>query len=73
MALEDIPVVGPLLTAGADDRLFDAFLLLGPVIIGLIAVFGRSPVTAVLAASYTGGFVGYVAYKSVRHDPERNT
>ncbi|MFB6079429.1 MAG: hypothetical protein ABEJ81_00255 [Haloferacaceae archaeon] len=71
MRVESIPVVGPLLAAGADDRVFDALLLLGPVAIVAIAVLGRTTVSEAIAIVYTGGFVVYVLSKGL--SPERNT
>jgi len=73
MQLEDIPVVGPLLNAGADDRVFDALLVLGPVIIIAIALLGRNTASVALAVAYTAGFTVYIGYKAIRRTPERKT
>jgi len=73
MRLEEIPVIGPLLAAGADDRVFDALLVLGPVIIIAIALLGRNLASIILAASYTAGFSVYIGYKGIRRTPERKT
>jgi len=73
MQLEDIPVVGPLLAAGADDRVFDALLVLGPVIIIAINLLGRNLAAIILAVAYTGGFSVYIGYKGIRRTPERKT
>ena len=75
MRLADVPVVGPILAAGADDPVFDALLLAGPLCIAVVAVAGRRPLTVALAATYLLVFVGYVAFKwlSPRHGPEGNT
>lgn len=64
MRLEQIPFVGPLLAAGADDHVFDALLVMGPVVIVAIAILGRTPVSISLAALYIGWFVGYVGFKA---------
>jgi hypothetical protein len=65
MRLQEIPFVGPLLAAGADDRVFDAFLVLGPVAILVITLLGRTMVSSAIAVAYTVGFLGYIAYKSL--------
>ncbi|WP_408958108.1 hypothetical protein [Natrinema sp. 74] len=66
MTLSDVPIVGDLLEAGAEDRVFDGLLLVGPVLIALIAVDGRSPLTTVIAVAYLLCFVAYVLYRGVR-------
>lgn len=73
MQPEEIPFVGPLLVAGADDSVFDAFLIMGPAVITVIAILGRTPTSIVLALVYTGGFAGYIAYKGLLGTTERKT
>ena len=58
----DLAIVERILQAGADDRVFDAFLLLGPVLIALIVLLGR---TTVAAVGYLVCFVSYVLYNGV--------
>ncbi len=71
MRIEAIPVIGSLLAAGADDHVFDALLVVGPVIIIVITLLGRTPISVTLAIAYTGGFVGYIGYKGIREISER--
>jgi hypothetical protein len=66
MKSRDIPVVSAVFEAGADDRVFDSLLLTGPLVIGLIAVLGRSLVTEAVAIAYIAAFVGYTLYRGVR-------
>lgn len=66
MKSRDIPVVSALFEAGADDRVFDSLLLIGPFVIGLIVVLGRSLVTEAVAIGYLAAFVGYTLYRGVR-------
>ncbi|MFD1564395.1 hypothetical protein ACFR99_12640 [Haloarchaeobius amylolyticus] len=66
MNLRDLPVVGELLEAGAEDRVFDVLLLLGPLIILFIAVVGRSIFTSGVAITYILFFISYIIYRSVR-------
>lgn len=73
MRIEAIPFVGSLLAAGADDHVFDALLVAGPIIIIIIAFLGRTPISAALAITYTGGFIGYIGYKGGRKISERKT
>lgn len=62
----DVPLVGSISRVGTRDRVFDVFLLLGPVIVASIAVVGRNPLTTALAACYVLAFVGHVGYRSRR-------
>lgn len=66
MRLQDLPVVGALFAAGADDPVFDALLLLGPLAILVIAMLGRTVVSIAIAVAYTGGFLGFIVYKGLR-------
>ncbi|GAB6861988.1 hypothetical protein ACFR97_03810 [Haloplanus litoreus] len=59
----DLPVISDVFEAGADDRVFDSLLLLGPLVIGLVVVLDRSFVTETLALAYIAVFVGYVLYR----------
>jgi hypothetical protein len=62
--LRDIPIVASVVDAGADDRVFDSMLLVGPVVIAVIALLGRSVVTELLAVAYIVTFVSYVLYRA---------
>lgn len=68
----EIPRLRSVLRSGARDRVLDAFLLCGPLLVALIAVLGRNPVATAIAALYVLVFVGYVAYlglsKTDEHD-----
>ncbi|MDQ2055548.1 MULTISPECIES: hypothetical protein [Halobellus] len=66
MKLDSLPVLSSVFEAGADDRIFDSLLLLGPLIIGLIIVLNRSLVTETLAIAYLGVFVVYILYRGVQ-------
>jgi hypothetical protein len=66
MSWTDLPVVSAVSDAGAEDRVFDSLLLLGPLVIAVIAVLGRSVVTEVLAGVYIAVFVAYVAYHAIK-------
>ncbi|MFC7165415.1 hypothetical protein [Halospeciosus flavus] len=59
--------VETLFEAGPDDRVFDAFILVAPLVLLAIAVLGRTTATTVLAGGYVLGFVGYVLALGVRH------
>ncbi|GGC70802.1 hypothetical protein GCM10007209_35890 [Haloferax sulfurifontis] len=63
MKLRDLPVVSYVFEAGADNRVFDSLLLLGPLVIGLVVILGRSLVTEVLAVVYITVFVTYTLYQ----------
>lgn len=63
--LED--AVETLFVTGPDDRVFDAFILVAPLVVLVIALLGRTGVTTALAAGYLLAFVGYVVSLGVRH------
>ncbi|MFC6826840.1 hypothetical protein [Halopelagius fulvigenes] len=64
MSIDDAPLLGPVLNAGADDRVFDGLLLAGPLLLCVLALVGRTRTTTVLAAGYLAVFVGYTLYKA---------
>ena len=64
MNLRELPVVRTVSESGADDRVFDSLLLVGPVLVVSIAVFGRSVLTVALAAGYISVFLVYVLYQA---------
>lgn len=68
MRIGDLPYVGDPLEGGAEDQVFDSLLLLGPIIIVLIAVIGRSTLTTIVAVAYLSSFVGYVLYRGLHRD-----
>ena len=66
MMPRDLPVVSAVVEAGADDRIFDSLLLIGPLVIGLMVLLGRSFVTEAVAVVYIAVFVGYTLYRAIR-------
>lgn len=64
MKSEDVPVVGAIVRSGAKDRVFDALLLVGPLLVVIVAVFGRTSLTIGLAVGYLVVFGGYTLYKA---------
>ena len=65
MRARELPIVGQVFESGAEDRVFDSLLLVGPVIIVLIAAVGRSLLTTAIAVTYVVFFVAYVIYRGV--------
>lgn len=63
MQAADIPFVRFILASGADDHIFDAFLLAGPMVIVAIVLLGRSLATTLLAVAYLVAFFGYTLLK----------
>ena len=61
----DLPVLSSIIEAGAQDPVFDGLLMLGPILIAVVAVLGRSLLTEAVVAAYIVAFVGYVLYQSV--------
>lgn len=66
MKLGDLPVISSVFEAGAEDRVFDSLLLLGPLVIGLVVVLDRSLFTEALVATYLAVFVTYALYRGIR-------
>jgi hypothetical protein len=66
MKLRNTPVVSFVFEAGADDRVFDSLLLIGPLIILLVLVLDRSVLTEALAIAYITVFVLYTLYRSIQ-------
>lgn len=65
-SLEDIPFLGSLSHEGR-GRGFDVLIICGPLLIAVLALLGRSPLTTVLAVGYVSAFVLYTLSKSVRY------
>ena len=56
----NFPVLRTVFKYGAQDRVLDTIMLLGPVVVLGVAVIGRNPVTEMLMAAYVFSFVVYV-------------
>jgi hypothetical protein len=56
----EFPIVAQVIESGAQDRVFDALLLVGPLVILLIAAVGRSALSIAVAVVYLLAFVGHV-------------
>lgn len=67
MTPADIPVVGALFRSGfgGRDTGYDILILCGPLLIAVIALLGRSPLTTALAVGYVSAFVLYTLWNSV--------
>lgn len=65
-SLEDVPFLGSL-SHESRGRGFDALILCGPLLIAVLALLGRSPLTTALAAGYVAAFVLYTLVKHVRY------
>ncbi|ERH05965.1 MAG: hypothetical protein J07HN4v3_01574 [Halonotius sp. J07HN4] len=48
----ELPLISTVVNSGTDDPVFQVLLLIGPIVIAVIVLFGRSAVTTVLAGSY---------------------
>lgn len=66
MDIEEIPLLGPVVRFGAQNRVFEGLLLTGPIVILLIAVVGRTPMTRALVVVYLLAFVGGISYAGLR-------
>lgn len=63
MRPREIPGVASVIEAGAEDRVFDALLLVGPLVIVLVALLHRSILTEIVAGGYIAVFVLYTLYQ----------
>jgi hypothetical protein len=66
MSVEDLPLIEQVLESGAQDRLFDGLLLAGPLVLAVIAVAGRSPLTQALAVAYIAVFGAHILRNAAR-------
>ena len=69
MNVDRIPLIGGVIESGADDRVLDGLVLVGPLIVILPALFdllpgiqARNLFTEGIAVTYLLLFVAYVAY-----------
>lgn len=62
MKLRALPILRRLEDVGPRDPVFDLFVLVGPVVIALIALFGRTVVTMTTTAAYVLGFLAYLGW-----------
>jgi hypothetical protein len=60
MRFRDYPVVRQIAETGADDRVLDALVLIGPGVVAALVLVGRSLLTEVLAGAYLVVFVANV-------------
>ncbi|WP_256300838.1 hypothetical protein [Haloarchaeobius salinus] len=67
MRLDELPLVRYVFESGPDDPVFDALLLSGPLLIGILAIVGRSPISVGLAVLYLLVFAGYLPYNWFRN------
>lgn len=65
MKIENLPLISQVVAFGPDSRLFDSLLISGPIIVILIAVFGRNVVTLGISISYLLCFVASVVYTGI--------
>jgi hypothetical protein len=65
MRANDIVPVAWLTEASPGDPVLDALMILGPVLIAVVAVVGRTTATTVLAGLYVAGFFVYVVYNGI--------
>lgn len=69
MRSTDVPIVAHVRESGPNDRVYDALLLSGPLVIVVIAALGRTLPTRVLAVSYIVLLVVYILLRGVQEWP----
>jgi hypothetical protein len=63
--VDDLPIIGRVHQWGAEETVYDALLLCGPLVVLVIAVLGRTSVTVGLTGLYVASFVGYALSRAV--------
>lgn len=66
MDLEEIPYLRVVFRFGARDRVLDAILLAGPIVIVAFTVLGRTLFITGLTRLYPLSFASYAIYKGIR-------
>ncbi|MDS0282625.1 hypothetical protein [Haloarcula onubensis] len=66
MRPRQLPLVGHVRDAGADDGVFDTLLLVGPLVVVVVALVHRNAFTEALVLAYLTAFVGYILYRGLR-------
>ncbi|MFW5919581.1 MAG: hypothetical protein ACOC0F_01240 [archaeon] len=64
--LAGLPIVGDVFRDGTADPVYDVLMVVGPLLLVLIVLVGRTNLTVGLAGLYLLSFVGYVGVKHVR-------
>ncbi|RZH68704.1 hypothetical protein [Natrinema altunense] len=54
-----------IVNAGPSDTVLNLYLVLGPLLIVLVTVVGRTAATTIIVAGYVVGFVGYTIYNAL--------
>ncbi|WP_181685439.1 hypothetical protein [Halorhabdus salina] len=69
MTLRELPIVRTISESGADDRVYDGLLLVGPVVIFIVTILStildQSIIAELLALTYIAVFVCYVLYRGL--------
>lgn len=64
--LTGLPVIGDVFQDGTADPVYDVLMVVGPLLVILIVLAGRTILTVGLAGLYVLSFVAYVGVKHVR-------
>lgn len=61
----DLLPVSWLSRASPGDPVFDALMIIGPILLVIVAVFGRTVVTTVMVGLYVASFLVYTLYNGI--------
>lgn len=64
--LAGLPIIGDVFRDGTADPVYDVLMVVGPLLVILIVLAGRSILTVGLVTLYLLSFVAYVGVKHVR-------
>lgn len=65
MKPRDVPLVDQIVESGADDHVYDTFMLMGPLVLVIVAVVGRTLLTEVVVGAHLLAFTTYVVYNAI--------
>ena len=65
MTPKDAVPVAWLANASPGDPVFDVLMVLGPILLAVVAVVGRTTATTGLVGLYVAAFVVYVVYNGI--------
>lgn len=62
----NLPYVDAVFRFGAQNRVLDTYLLLGPIVILIFVIIGRNSFTVLVTGLYVLSFIAYVLYNGSR-------
>ena len=73
MTFSELPLLGSIVNSGTDDLVFQGLLITGPIVIILIGLKGRSPLTTALAGCYLAVLIGNILRTGIQRSHHDGT